>query len=97
MEFNTDKYPVAARFYTPGSSEEEPDCEDFPDLPICPMFSKKICGTDGVTYINRCNLCLYNWLNDVRVKIKHNGLCVKPERAEEGGRASGGNRESWFE
>ncbi|XP_051900973.1 chymotrypsin inhibitor-like [Pristis pectinata] len=73
----------AARFYTPGTSEEEPDCEDFPDLPVCPMFTKRICGTDGVTYINRCNLCLYNWLNGARVKIKYNGLCVRPDQDEE--------------
>ncbi|XP_067877579.1 trypsin inhibitor ClTI-1-like [Heterodontus francisci] len=75
---------ATARYYTSSvSSDEEPDCEDFPDLPVCPMFTKRICGTDGMTYINRCNLCLYNWLNNARVKIKHNGLCVKAKQDEE--------------
>ncbi|XP_038643413.1 trypsin inhibitor ClTI-1-like [Scyliorhinus canicula] len=65
------------------SSDEEPDCDDFPDLPVCPMFTKRVCGTDGMTYINRCNLCLYNWLNSAKVKIRYNGFCTKTRGEDE--------------
>ncbi|XP_069750308.1 serine protease inhibitor Kazal-type 1-like isoform X3 [Narcine bancroftii] len=73
----------AAWNYKSGVSEEELDCQDFSDLPVCPMFTKYVCGTDGVTYINWCNLCLYNWLNNNRVKIRSNGPCMKTEEDEE--------------
>ncbi|XP_048381208.1 trypsin inhibitor ClTI-1-like [Stegostoma tigrinum] len=73
---------ATAQVYT-SASNEEPDCQDFPDIPVCPMFTKRVCGTDGMTYINRCNLCLYNWLNNANVKISHNGFCAKKRPEEE--------------
>ncbi|XP_048475704.1 trypsin inhibitor ClTI-1-like isoform X2 [Rhincodon typus] len=74
---------ATAQVYTSSASYEEPDCQDFPDIPVCPMFTKRVCGTDGMTYINRCNLCLYNWLNNANVKISHNGFCTKTRPEEE--------------
>ncbi|XP_072407297.1 trypsin inhibitor ClTI-1-like [Chiloscyllium punctatum] len=74
---------ATAQLYTSASSDEEPDCQDFPDIPVCPMFTKRVCGTDGMTYMNRCNLCLYNWLNNADVKIRHNGFCTKTQPKEE--------------
>ncbi|XP_072102122.1 trypsin inhibitor ClTI-1-like [Mobula birostris] len=60
---------------TLAASGIEPRCEDFPYHPVCPMVLRPLCGSNGITFINLCSLCLYNWGTGFRIKILHEGQC----------------------
>ncbi|XP_039395412.1 serine protease inhibitor Kazal-type 2 [Mauremys reevesii] len=44
-------------------------------LPGCPKNLKPVCGTDGRTYPNECELCRSNRENRRNVKISWKGYC----------------------
>ncbi|XP_044125200.1 serine protease inhibitor Kazal-type 1-like [Bufo gargarizans] len=52
----------------------EPLCSRY-DEGICPYGSKPICGTDGYTYGNECQLCQENRERTNKVQIKDEGPC----------------------
>ncbi|KAF4804297.1 hemogen [Turdus rufiventris] len=41
-----------------GSGLRRPVCEDLGDVQACPLLYLPICGTDGNTYANECQLCV---------------------------------------
>ncbi|XP_069750314.1 serine protease inhibitor Kazal-type 1-like isoform X3 [Narcine bancroftii] len=57
------------------STGTEPRCEGLPSHSACPRILQPLCGTNGVTFTNLCNLCLYNWGTGFKVRILHNGEC----------------------
>ncbi|GCC29788.1 hypothetical protein chiPu_0008230 [Chiloscyllium punctatum] len=62
--------------------EEEKQVEKMPDcmkhieiLPECKAPSQPVCGTNGKTYKNECQLCVVNWIFMLNTKNFHNGEC----------------------
>ncbi|XP_044882263.1 ovoinhibitor-like [Mauremys mutica] len=60
-----------------------PDCtshrrtttDDGKVLVVCPRILHTVCGTDGVTYANECEMCAHNLEHGTNVSKKHNGKC----------------------
>ncbi|XP_075693911.1 trypsin inhibitor ClTI-1-like [Rhinoderma darwinii] len=52
----------------------EPLCSRYEDAP-CPYENKPVCGTDGYTYGNECQLCLENRERTNKIQIKDEGRC----------------------
>ncbi|XP_067390815.1 pancreatic secretory trypsin inhibitor-like [Emydura macquarii macquarii] len=59
-----------------GASDEgkELDCSGYA-LPGCPKILDPVCGTDNLTYPNKCILCAENLKRKTNVRIKKAGKC----------------------
>ncbi|NXP68903.1 IOVO protein, partial [Chloropsis cyanopogon] len=59
------------------------DCSSYPNItneegkevPVCSEDDRPICGSDGVTYSNECQLCAYNVEYGTNVSKDHDGEC----------------------
>ena len=45
--------------------------------PKCRLTEKHVCGTDGKTYINECELKKKSCTTKTNIKVLHNGKCSK--------------------
>ncbi|KAL0606197.1 Serine protease inhibitor Kazal-type 4 [Plecturocebus cupreus] len=52
-----------------------PICEHMVESPTCSQTSNLVCGTDGVTYINECQLCLARIKTKQDIQITKDGKC----------------------
>ncbi|KFQ14407.1 Ovoinhibitor, partial [Leptosomus discolor] len=81
------------------------NCNKYPTTPTkdgevlvsCPRILRPVCGTDGITYNNECEICAHNGEHKTHVGKKHDGKCRQetseidcsqyPSRTIEGGKA----------
>ncbi|NWR43355.1 ICHY inhibitor, partial [Regulus satrapa] len=56
-------------------SSSQPVCEDLVDLQACPLLYLPICGTDGNTYANECQLCVEKMKTRQDIRILKDGEC----------------------
>ncbi|NXD31036.1 ICHY inhibitor, partial [Spelaeornis formosus] len=50
-------------------------CEEMVDLQACPLLYLPICGTDGNTYANECQLCVEKKKTKQDIRILKDGEC----------------------
>ncbi|NWY91465.1 ICHY inhibitor, partial [Loxia curvirostra] len=53
----------------------QPLCEDLAHLQACPLLYLPICGTDGNTYANECQLCVEKMKTRQDIRILKDGQC----------------------
>ncbi|NXK90416.1 ICHY inhibitor, partial [Formicarius rufipectus] len=53
----------------------KPVCEDVVDVQACPLLFLPICGTDGNTYANECQLCVEQMKTRRDIRILKDGEC----------------------
>ncbi|NXC10541.1 ICHY inhibitor, partial [Orthonyx spaldingii] len=53
----------------------QPVCEDLAGLQACPLLYLPICGTDGNTYANECQLCVEKMKTRQDIRILKDGEC----------------------
>ncbi|NWU01141.1 ICHY inhibitor, partial [Urocynchramus pylzowi] len=53
----------------------QPACEDLVHLQACPLLYLPICGTDGNTYANECQLCVEKMRTRQDIRILKDGQC----------------------
>ncbi|XP_071437290.1 serine protease inhibitor Kazal-type 4 [Pithys albifrons albifrons] len=58
-----------------GNGLRRPVCEDMIDLQACPLLYMPICGTDGNTYANECQLCVEQMKTRQDIRILKDGEC----------------------
>uniref|UniRef100_A0A663FHN1 Ovomucoid n=1 Tax=Aquila chrysaetos chrysaetos TaxID=223781 RepID=A0A663FHN1_AQUCH len=54
------------------------DCREFRDLIFCSKSSQPVCGTDGKTYKNECDLCSAAMKASSYITVNYRGECRKP-------------------
>uniref|UniRef100_A0A2R8ZL13 Kazal-like domain-containing protein n=1 Tax=Pan paniscus TaxID=9597 RepID=A0A2R8ZL13_PANPA len=52
-----------------------PICEHMVESPTCSQMSNLVCGTDGLTYTNECQLCLARINTKQDIQIMRDGKC----------------------
>ncbi|XP_067219091.1 ovoinhibitor-like isoform X2 [Chanodichthys erythropterus] len=55
----------------------QPDCKRYPSN-ICPLNYSPVCGSDGKTYGNECELCAANKASKTKILIQKQGECDQP-------------------
>ncbi|XP_031953325.1 serine protease inhibitor Kazal-type 4 isoform X1 [Corvus moneduloides] len=58
-----------------GSGLRRPACEDLVHLQACPLLYLPICGSDGNTYANECQLCVEKMKTRQDIRILKHGEC----------------------
>ncbi|NXD55263.1 ICHY inhibitor, partial [Corvus moneduloides] len=53
----------------------QPACEDLVHLQACPLLYLPICGSDGNTYANECQLCVEKMKTRQDIRILKHGEC----------------------
>ncbi|NXU95348.1 ICHY inhibitor, partial [Xiphorhynchus elegans] len=66
--------PAGTEMYAMVSSFK-PVCEGMVDLQACPLLYLPICGTDGNTYANECQLCVEKMKTRQDIRILKDGEC----------------------
>ncbi|NWT31916.1 ICHY inhibitor, partial [Cardinalis cardinalis] len=56
-------------------SSLQPVCEDLAHLQACSLLYLPICGTDGNTYANECQLCVEKMKTRQDIRILKDGEC----------------------
>ncbi|NWH15683.1 ICHY inhibitor, partial [Grus americana] len=53
----------------------QPVCGDMVELQACPLLHLPVCGTDGNTYANECQLCVQKMKTRQDIRILKDGQC----------------------
>ncbi|KFO08463.1 Chymotrypsin inhibitor, partial [Balearica regulorum gibbericeps] len=53
----------------------QPVCGDMVELQACPLLLLPVCGTDGNTYANECQLCVQKMKTRQDIRILKDGEC----------------------
>ncbi|NXK28380.1 ICHY inhibitor, partial [Arenaria interpres] len=53
----------------------QPVCGDMVELQACPLLHLPVCGTDGNTYANECQLCVEQMKTRQDIRILKDGEC----------------------
>ncbi|XP_008942423.1 PREDICTED: chymotrypsin inhibitor-like [Merops nubicus] len=58
-----------------GNGLRMPVCGDMVELQACPLLYLPVCGTDGNTYANECQLCVQQMKTRQDIRISKDGEC----------------------
>ncbi|KAF7702257.1 probable pancreatic secretory proteinase inhibitor [Silurus meridionalis] len=52
-----------------------PMCEGMSKTEACPLNYAPVCGSDGITYVNECGLCVQSLRTRTDIMIMKDGSC----------------------